>query len=122
MCIRDRVCPLGTVQEWLYRLGRVLRRPFHLLSERAAKRLRPLKWLLLLALVLGLPLAACLGLTPHATGDAFCQVCPSRLATTLLTGDAEQAAIRTGGVLDFAFGALANTVFGFVLILSLIHI
>ncbi|MBL8258243.1 MAG: 4Fe-4S binding protein [Candidatus Competibacteraceae bacterium] len=113
------VCPLGTVQEWLYRLGRVLRRPFHLLSERAAKRLRPLKWLLLLALVLGLPLAAGLGLTPHATGDVFCQVCPSRLATTLLTGDTEQAAIRTGGVLDFAFGALANTMFGFVLIAGL---
>lgn len=113
------VCPLGTVQEWLYRLGRVLRRPFHLLSARAAKRLRPLKWLLLLVLVLGLPLAAGLGLTPHATGDAFCQVCPSRLATTLLTGDAEQAAIRTDGWLGFGFGALANTLFGFVLIASL---
>ncbi|MER2529251.1 MAG: 4Fe-4S binding protein [Candidatus Competibacter denitrificans] len=113
------ICPLGTVQEWLYRLGRVLRRPFRHLSERAARRLRPLKWLVLLVLVLGLPLAAGLGVTPHATGDAFCQVCPSRLATTLLTGDAEQAAIRTGGILDFAFGALANTLFGFVLIASL---
>ena len=74
---------------------------------------------MLLVLVLGLPLAAGLGVTPHATGDAFCQVCPSRLATTLLTGDTEQAAIRTGGILDFAFGALANTLFGVVLIASL---
>lgn len=49
------------MQEWLYRLGRVLRRPFRHLSERAAKRLRPIKWLLLLVLVLGLPLAAGLG-------------------------------------------------------------
>ena len=113
------VCPLGTVQEWLYRLGRVLRRPFRHLSEPAMKRLRPLKWALVLVLVLGLPLAAGLGVTPHATGDAFCQVCPSRLATTLLTGDTEQAAIRTGGVLDFAFGALANTLFGFILIAGL---
>ena len=78
-----------------------------------------MKWVLLLVLVLGLPLAAGLGVTPHVTGDAFCQVCPSRLATTLLTGDTEQAAIRTGGVLDFAFGALANTLFGFVLIAGL---
>ncbi len=113
------VCPLGTVQEWLYRLGRVLRRPFRNLPEATAKRLRPLKWLLLLVLVLGLPLAAGLGVTPHATGDAFCQVCPSRLATTLLTGDSEQAAIRTGGALDLAFGALANTLFGFVLIAAM---
>lgn len=113
------VCPLGTVQEWLYRLGRVLRRPFRNLPEPAARRLRPLKWLLLLGLVLGLPLAAGLGVTPHATGDAFCQVCPSRLATTLLTGDGEQAAIRTGGALDFAFGALANTLFGFVIVAGL---
>lgn len=113
------VCPLGTVQEWLYRLGRLLRRPFRRLPETAVRRLRPLKWVLLLFLVLGLPLAAGLGVTPHATGDAFCQVCPSRLATTLLTGDGEQAAIRTGGALDFAFGALANTLFGFVVVASL---
>lgn len=113
------VCPLGTLQERLHRLGRLLRRPFRHLSEDAVRRVRPLKWVLLLALVLGLPLAAGLGVTPHATGDAFCQVCPSRLATTLLTGDGEQAAIRTGGVLDFALGALANTLFGFVVIASL---
>lgn len=113
------VCPLGTVQERLHGLGRLLRRPFRHLSADAVRQLRPVKWLLLLVLVLGLPLAAGLGVAPHATGDAFCQVCPSRLATTLLTGDGEQAAIRTGGVLDFAFGALANTLFGFVLIASL---
>jgi ferredoxin-type protein NapH len=113
------VCPLGTVQEWLYRLGRILRRPCRNLSERASRRLRPAKWLMLLILVFGLPLAAGLGVTPHVTGDAFCQICPSRLATTLLTGDAEQAAIRTGGVLDFVLGALANTLFGFVLIAGL---
>ncbi len=113
------VCPLGTVQEWLHRLGRLLRRPFRSLPEAAAKRLRPVKWALLLILVLGLPLAAGMGVTPHATGDAFCQVCPSRLATTLLTGDGEQAAIRTGGALDFAFGALANTLFGFILVAGL---
>lgn len=113
------ICPLGTVQEWLYRLGRILRRPFRNLSERAAQRLRLVKWLMLVIMVFGLPLAAGLGVTPHATGDAFCQICPSRLTTSLLTGDTEQAAIRTGGVLDFVLGALANTLFGFVLVVSL---
>lgn len=114
------VCPLGTVQEWLYRLGRLLKRPFHGLSETAAKRLRPVKWTLLLLLVMALPLLAGLGVTPAATGDAFCQVCPSRLATTLLTGDTTQLTVRMNGTVDFLFGALANTLFGFIVIAALV--
>jgi polyferredoxin len=113
------VCPLGTVQELLYRLGRLLGRPFHGLSEAAARRLRPVKWGVLLILVMALPLAAGLGVTPAVTGDAYCQVCPSRLATTLLTGDAAQLTIKQGSALEFAFGALANTLFGFVIIAAL---
>jgi polyferredoxin len=113
------VCPLGTVQELLYRLGRLLQRPFHGLSESAAKKLRPLKWAALLVLVMGLPLLAGLGVTSAVTGDAFCQICPSRLTTTLLTGDMEQLTIRQSGVLEFAFGAFANTLFGFVVIAAL---
>ncbi|MDD4882215.1 MAG: 4Fe-4S binding protein [Gallionellaceae bacterium] len=113
------VCPLGTVQELLYRLGRRLKRPFRNLSVTAARRLRPVKWGLLLLLVFALPVLAGLGVTPAITGDAFCQICPSRLATTLLTGDAEQLTIRQNNALAFAFGALANTLFGFVIIAAL---
>lgn len=113
------VCPLGTVQELLFRLGRWLRRPFHRLAETRVGRLRPAKWAVLVLLVLLLPLLAGLGATPHVTGDAWCQVCPSRLATTLLTADAEQVGIDTSGALDFAFGALANTLFGFVVVAAL---
>src|SRR5574340_194932 len=54
------VCPLGTIQERLHRLGRLLRRPFHHLSEPAVRRMRPVKWLLLP----GLSLASC-DHTPH---------------------------------------------------------
>ncbi|TCS73248.1 4Fe-4S binding protein [Sulfuritortus calidifontis] len=113
------VCPLGTVQELLYRFGRLLKRPFRGLSEQAALRLRPVKWAMLLVLVMALPLLAGLGVTPHVTGDAFCQVCPSRIATTLLTADASQLAIDERGWLEFGFGALANTLFGFVVIAAL---
>lgn len=110
------VCPLGTVQELAFRLGRLLRLNLRQLEPPQTIRARPVKWALLTVLVLALPLAAGLGVTPHVTGDAYCQVCPSRLVTTLMTGDAEQAAIRTGGWLEFAFGAIANTLFGFVLV------
>jgi ferredoxin-type protein NapH len=113
------ICPLGTVQELLYRLGRRLGRPFRGMSETAAKRLRPVKWALLVGLVMVLPLLAGLGVTPGVTGDAWCQVCPSRLATTLLTGDTEQLTVRQGGALEFGFGALANTLFGFIVVAAL---
>lgn len=113
------VCPLGTLQELIYRLGRLLGRPFRGLTETAARRLRPVKWALLVGLVMALPLLAGLSVTPGVTGDAWCQVCPSRIATTLLTGETDQLTVRTGGVLDFAFGALANTLFGFVVVAAL---
>lgn len=113
------VCPLGTVQELLFRLGRRLARPFHRLAQTRVGRMRLVKWGLLLVFVLLLPLLAGLGATPHVTGDAWCQVCPSRLATTLLTADTEQVGLRTASGLDFAFGALANTLFGFVLVAAL---
>ncbi len=113
------ICPLGTLQDLAYRLGRWLKRPFRGLSDKAVRRLRPAKWLMLVVLVLALPLMAGLGVTPHVTGDAFCQVCPSRVATTLLTGDTTQLTINQKGALDFAFGALANTLFGFVFVAAL---
>lgn len=113
------VCPLGTLQELAFRLGRRLGLPLRRLNPTQADRARPVKWLLLLTLVLGLPLLAGMGLTPGSTGDAWCQVCPSRIATTLLTADTEQTAIRTASTLEFALGAMANTLLGFALVAGL---
>ena len=78
-----------------------------------------MKWLLLLLLVLALPVMAGMGVTPNEAGDPYCQVCPSRLATTLLTADAEQIAVRTSTTVNFALGALGNALFGFVIIAAL---
>ncbi|MBI5917991.1 MAG: 4Fe-4S binding protein [Nitrosomonadales bacterium] len=113
------ICPLGTMQELLFRLGRRFNRPFHRLKETQAHKARPVKWLMLLVLVLGLPLLAGMGIAPDQVGDPFCQVCPSRLATTLLTADTEQIAVRTGHPINFALGALGNALFGFILIAAL---
>ncbi len=110
------ICPLGTIQELINKLGRRLNLPLRRFESDSVSKVRPVKWLMLIVLVLALPLLAGLGVTPHATGDAYCQVCPSRLATTLLTANTDQIAIRTGGTLDFAFGAIANTLFGFMLV------
>ncbi|WP_232504407.1 4Fe-4S binding protein [Sulfuricella denitrificans] len=113
------ICPLGTIQELINKLGRRLNLPLRRFENGSVSKVRPVKWLMLIVLVLALPLLAGLGVTPHATGDAYCQVCPSRLATTLLTANTEQMAIRTGSTLDFAFGAIANTLFGFMLVAAL---
>lgn len=113
------VCPLGTVQEWLFKLGRWLKLGFHRLTGRGLGRTRPVKWGFLLILVLALPLAAGLGYAPHAAGDAFCQICPSRVVTTLLTGTTEQMAVGTLSGADFFFSAVRNALFGFVIIAAM---
>jgi ferredoxin len=46
-------------------------------------------------------------------------VCPARLATTLLTGDVEQVAVRTSTGVNFFLGAAGNALFGFVIIAAL---
>lgn len=113
------VCPMGTVQELLYRVGRWLKRPLNRLNPTNVGKVRPVKWVMLLALVLGLPLLAGMGVVANELGDPYCQVCPSRLATTLLTGDVEQVAVRTSTGVNFFLGAAGNALFGFVIIAAL---
>ncbi len=113
------VCPMGTVQELLFRIGRRLGRPLHRFNPDNVGKVRPVKWLLLLVLVLVLPLLAGMGVTANELGDPYCQVCPSRLATTLLTADTEQIALRISSSINFILGAAGNALFGFVIIAAL---
>ncbi|WP_412479692.1 4Fe-4S binding protein [Azonexus sp. IMCC34839] len=113
------VCPLGTLQEMIGRLGRRFGIGIRRLEKDdlvAARRVRPVKWLLLLGLVFLLPLLTGLGVTPHALGNPYCDMCPSRIATTLLTGSTEQFALRLGDSWSFALGATGNFLIGFMLI------
>ncbi|TNF91864.1 MAG: 4Fe-4S binding protein [Gammaproteobacteria bacterium] len=114
------ICPLGTVQELLYRLGRWTGRPMHSLAPDKVGRVRPIKWFMLLALVFALPLLAGLGVAPHAAGDAYCQVCPSRIITTLANGDTEQLAVKNSGWADVMFGVLRSFLVGFVIVAALV--
>jgi ferredoxin-type protein NapH len=113
------VCPLGTIQELIGKLGRRFNLPLRRFEQGDlgdVKRVRPVKWLLLLALVFVFPLLAGLGTVPHSLGNPYCDICPSRIATTLLTGNTEQLAIRVNDGFSFALGAIANVLVGFVLI------
>jgi ferredoxin len=109
------ICPLGTVQEIINRVGRRFNLPLHTLSARGTGRVRPVKWLAVLLLILGLPVLAGLGVLSHGWGNPFCDICPSRLATTLLSGSTEQLGLREDG-LAFTLGAFGNALFGFVIV------
>ncbi len=113
------VCPLGTLQEIVGRVGRRFGIGLRRLEDGdlvAARRVRPLKWLLLLGLVFVLPLLTGLGVTPHALGNPYCDICPSRVATTLLTGNTEQLALRVGDGWSFALGAFGDALIGFMIV------
>jgi len=112
------ICPLGTVQELIYKVGRRLRLPVRRFTQETVGRIRPYKWATLILLVLVLPLMAGLGYTSYVTGDAYCQVCPSRVVTTLLTANTEQIAVNTADTTAFAFSAARSAIVGFVLILA----
>lgn len=115
------VCPLGTVQELVGKLGRRLNLQPRFIAPEQVGKVRPVKWLMLLALVLLFPLLAGMGVTPHATGDAFCQVCPSRIMTTVMTGDWEQLAVATSDATSVVLGVVANLLFGFILLAALAY-
>ena len=113
------VCPLGTLQEIVGRVGRRFGIGLRRLEDGdlvAARRVRPLKWLLLLGLVFVLPLLTGLGVTPHALGNPYCDICPSRVATTLLTGNTAQLALRVGDGWSFALGAFGDALIGFMIV------
>lgn len=112
------ICPLGTVQELAYKIGRRLKLQIRRFNQGNIGRVRPVKWAVLILLVLVLPLMAGLGYTSYVTGDAYCQVCPSRIVTTLLTADAQQIAVNTADPTAFAFSAARSAIFGFVIILA----
>lgn len=113
------VCPLGTVQEWINRLGRRFGLPQNAIGIAPNRRVRPWKWVILLGLVFAIPLAAGMGVAPHSLGNPYCDVCPSRIVTTLMTGQVDEFAVNETNWVKFALGAVANTLFGFVIIAAL---
>lgn len=114
------VCPLGFFQEAVHLVGQKLGlRPRESLAEGTVRRLRPAKWLILMGLVFLLPLLTGLGAASHAYVDPYCQICPSRLVTTLANGSTEQVFLDTSGPTRLVLSGAANFLFGLILAVGL---
>jgi len=114
------LCPLGTFQELLHNLGQKLGlRRRESLDQGLVLRMRPLKWLILLLLVFGFPLMTGIGWVSHDLGDPFCRICPSRILTTLATGDSSQLYLDSANTTTLVLSLIADFMFGLMIALSL---
>ncbi len=114
------VCPLGTFQEFLHIIGQKLGlRRHESLGEETVRRIRPLKWLILVVLVFMFPLMTGLGWLNHDLGDPFCRICPSRILTSLATGDTSQVYVNTANATTLTFSLIADFLFGLMIALGL---
>lgn len=114
------VCPLGFFQEVMQLIGQKLGlRKIDSLSHPVVDRLRPVKWLMLGGLVFGLPALTSLGFLSDEWGDPFCQICPSRILTTLLSADDSQLFVDTSTPSYMVLSVLGDFLFGLVMALAL---
>lgn len=114
------LCPLGFFQEVLGMIGQKLRlNRIVSLDDKLVDRIRPVKWLMLALLVVIFPLLSGLGFAGHELGNPFCNICPSRILTSLAAGQLNQLYIDTSSAGYMALSIIADTMFGLILVLSL---
>ncbi|WP_299202040.1 4Fe-4S binding protein [uncultured Amphritea sp.] len=114
------VCPLGFFQEVMQLIGQKLGlRRVDSLAHGAVDKIRPVKWLMLGGLVFILPALTSLGFLSNEWGDPFCQICPSRIMTTLLTGSNEQLFVDTSSPSYMALSITGDFLFGLMVALAM---
>jgi polyferredoxin len=114
------ICPLGTFQEILHIIGQKLGLQRHeSLSKGLVSRIRPVKWFVLLLLVFAFPLLTGMGMLNHDLGDPFCRICPSRILTTLASGDTTQLYLDTANTTTIVMSLLGDLLFGLMIALAL---
>jgi len=114
------ICPLGFFQEVLNLIGQKLGlQRIESLPGKVVDRIRPIKWLILVLLVFALPLLTGLGITGHEAGDPYCKICPSRILTSLATGDTNQFYIDTSSWGYLLLSVVANFLFGLIIVWGL---
>lgn len=114
------ICPLGFFQELTTLIGQKLGiKTQESLPEATVQRLRPVKWLMLLLLIFVFPLLTGLGVVGHELGSPYCSICPSRILTTLASGDTSQLVVDSTSAGYMALSILGTFLFGLMIALSL---
>ncbi len=114
------LCPLGFFQEVVGLIGTKLGlKQLGSLSPSTMDKIRPIKWLIFLLLVLIFPLLSGIGFLGHEWGAPYCAVCPSRIMTTVATGDMSQIYISQAGWGYAALSLIADLLFGLMIALAL---
>ncbi len=114
------ICPLGTFQEFLHMIGQKLGlQQKESLDHNVVKKIRPVKWFILVLLVFTFPLLSGLGYANHDLGDTFCRICPSRILTTLAVGDTTQLHVDTATTTTMVLSVFADLMFGIMIALAL---
>ena len=113
-------CPLGFFQEVLSMIGTKLGiKQIKSLSLESVKKIRPIKWILFAFLIFIFPILTGLGFVGHELGDPFCKICPSRIMTTLATGDASQLYVDNATWGYMTLSIIADFLFGLMIALAL---
>ncbi|HEY9051785.1 MAG TPA: 4Fe-4S binding protein [Gammaproteobacteria bacterium] len=114
------ICPLGFFQEVVTIIGQKLGlNKTESLSESTVDKIRPVKWLMLALLIFALPVMSGIGYVSHDLGDPFCKICPSRILTTLATGDTGQLYVDTSTPVLMGLSIFADFLFGLMIALAL---
>jgi len=114
------MCPLGFFQEVIGLIGDKLKlEKISSLSKKTLQKIRPIKWFILIFLVFIFPLLTGLGFLGKEFGSPFCSICPSRILTTLATGDMSQVYVDNSSFWYMALSILADLLFGLMIALAL---
>ena len=114
------ICPLGFFQEVLNIVGQKLSlQQTETLSKKATSRTRPVKWFMLIFLVFFFPLLTGFGIVGHEFGDPFCRICPSRILTTLATGETKELVLDSSSTGFWLWSVVATFLFGLMMAIGL---
>lgn len=114
------ICPLGFFQEVMNMIGQKLGLlQQESLTNKSVNRIRPVKWLMLIFLVFFFPLLTGFAITGHELGAPFCSICPSRILTTLATGDTSQLVVDSTSDGYMILSLIATFLFGLMMAIGL---
>jgi ferredoxin-type protein NapH len=114
------VCPLGTIQDWMTKLRQRLGIRYATYSLETFSRLKPIKYVLLVLLIL-IPFlmansVAGLPKLPEDMATPFCKICPARMIIPAFTGDFSQWTVDFSSKTSTVMTALGLTVLGIFIV------